>query len=76
MENDYYNAIICERCENADNEDRLLLCDACNDGYHTYCLRPKLSLVPEGEWFCPRCIREQQELERSNALQQQKQQQT
>eukprot|EP00854_Cymbomonas_tetramitiformis_P034105 gene34105-biopygen12494 len=33
----------------------MLLCDACNKGYHLWCLTPVLSEVPEGEWLCPRC---------------------
>jgi len=33
----------------------MLLCDTCDRGYHTYCLRPPLSSVPVGDWFCPPC---------------------
>ena len=25
------------------------------DGYHTYCLVPKLKTVPSGDWFCGKC---------------------
>jgi hypothetical protein len=25
------------------------------DGYHTFCLKPKLKEVPEGDWFCTVC---------------------
>lgn len=33
-----------------------MLCDGCDEGcYHTYCLDPPLSSVPEGAWFCPCC---------------------
>ena len=34
----------------------MLLCDNCDDGYHTFCLDPPLTEVPEGHWLCPGCI--------------------
>ncbi|KAG7251630.1 hypothetical protein CRUP_018208 [Coryphaenoides rupestris] len=33
----------------------ILLCDSCDSGYHTACLRPPLMLIPDGEWYCPPC---------------------
>jgi len=44
----------CIVCGRTDQEDVLLLCDNCNDAYHTYCL--SLDAIPEGDWFCPNCI--------------------
>uniref|UniRef100_A0A8C2G3H0 PHD and ring finger domains 1 n=1 Tax=Cyprinus carpio TaxID=7962 RepID=A0A8C2G3H0_CYPCA len=46
----------CEVCGGRDREDRLLLCDGCDDGYHMECLTPPLDAVPVEEWFCPMCI--------------------
>ncbi|KAK0146482.1 Bromodomain adjacent to zinc finger domain protein 2B [Merluccius polli] len=46
----------CQLCGRGDHEDRLLLCDGCDQGCHTYCLRPRISSVPEGDWFCPACL--------------------
>ncbi|XP_075282179.1 PHD and RING finger domain-containing protein 1 isoform X2 [Opisthocomus hoazin] len=45
----------CEVCGRSDREDRLLLCDGCDAGYHMECLNPPLSEVPVEEWFCPAC---------------------
>ncbi|XP_060625452.2 PHD and RING finger domain-containing protein 1 isoform X1 [Anolis sagrei] len=45
----------CEVCGRSDREDRLLLCDGCDAGYHMECLNPPLSEVPVDEWFCPLC---------------------
>eukprot|EP00049_Salpingoeca_infusionum_P015583 m.305219 g.305219 ORF g.305219 m.305219 type:complete len:1320 (+) comp15906_c0_seq6:103-4062(+) len=45
----------CRVCRKGTNSDQLLLCDTCDDGYHMYCLRPKLTSIPEGDWHCPRC---------------------
>ncbi|KAH0621011.1 hypothetical protein JD844_021996 [Phrynosoma platyrhinos] len=43
----------CEVCGRSDREDRLLLCDGCDAGYHMECLNPPLNEVPVDEWFCP-----------------------
>lgn len=45
----------CEVCGASDREDRLLLCDGCDAGYHMECLTPPLDAVPVEEWFCPEC---------------------
>ena len=45
----------CQVCHSLDHEDKVLLCDGCNLEYHTFCLDPPLTTVPEGDWFCPRC---------------------
>lgn len=34
----------------------MLLCDACGKGWHTYCLMPPLTEIPEGDWVCPICV--------------------
>ncbi|XP_039519055.1 PHD and RING finger domain-containing protein 1 isoform X2 [Pimephales promelas] len=46
----------CEVCGGRDREDRLLLCDGCDAGYHMECLTPPLDAVPVEEWFCPECV--------------------
>uniref|UniRef100_A0A667YTX1 [histone H3]-trimethyl-L-lysine(4) demethylase n=1 Tax=Myripristis murdjan TaxID=586833 RepID=A0A667YTX1_9TELE len=38
------------------SNDRLLLCDGCDDSYHTFCLIPPLHDVPKGDWRCPKCL--------------------
>ena len=55
-------AAICQRCHTGDDEDKLLLCDSCNDAWHTYCLIPALTAVPEGNWFCGTCTRSQEQM--------------
>ncbi|MFH4979774.1 hypothetical protein AB6A40_006483 [Gnathostoma spinigerum] len=40
----------CAICGTSDNDDQLLFCDDCDRGFHLYCLRPKLSTAPDGEW--------------------------
>ncbi|CAJ1084829.1 bromodomain adjacent to zinc finger domain protein 2A isoform X1 [Xyrichtys novacula] len=48
--------VTCQICRKGDNDDCLLLCDGCDRGCHMYCLRPKITQVPEGDWFCPTCV--------------------
>jgi hypothetical protein len=45
----------CEKCGFTDGEDLMLLCDWCNNGWHTYCLDPQLDHIPDGHWLCPTC---------------------
>ncbi|PMD40216.1 hypothetical protein L207DRAFT_428107 [Hyaloscypha variabilis F] len=43
----------CPICGDADHEEILLLCDACDAPYHTHCVG--LDRVPAGHWFCMEC---------------------
>lgn len=52
----------CQICRKGDNEELLLLCDGCDKGCHTYCHKPKITAIPEGDWFCPACIAKVREL--------------
>ncbi|XP_069797395.1 lysine (K)-specific demethylase 5Ba isoform X1 [Narcine bancroftii] len=47
---------VCLICGQGNEEDRLLLCDGCDDSYHTFCLIPPLHDVPKGDWRCPKCL--------------------
>ena len=52
---DPYDQTNCEICKKGDNDHSILICDECNLGYHTYCLRPVVSTIPTTEWICPGC---------------------
>lgn len=45
----------CQVCGLSDREERMLLCDGCDLGYHLECLDPPLVEVPVDEWYCPEC---------------------
>eukprot|EP00775_Hariotina_reticulata_P015002 gene15002-biopygen438 len=49
---------VCEVCGTDEQEDKLLLCDLCTLGFHTFCLTPPLEAVPEGVWLCPICVQQ------------------
>ncbi|CAH1773357.1 unnamed protein product [Owenia fusiformis] len=48
--------VLCQICLRDNNEAELLLCDNCDKGYHTYCFKPKMSSIPDGDWYCFECI--------------------
>jgi len=54
MSSQNYDEIVCTICNKGDNEDVLMLCDDCDRGFHTYCLRYRQ--VPSGSWYCPSCV--------------------
>lgn len=45
----------CRVCFGKHNYDSILLCDGCDDEYHTFCLEPPLKSVPKSKWMCPSC---------------------
>uniref|UniRef100_F6HPN6 PHD-type domain-containing protein n=1 Tax=Vitis vinifera TaxID=29760 RepID=F6HPN6_VITVI len=47
---------LCKVCGVDKDDDNVLLCDACDSEYHTYCLNPPLARIPEGNWYCPSCV--------------------
>ena len=49
----------CSVCRNTDQPESMLLCDQCDCGFHTSCI--KLRKVPKGDWFCPHCIAQAEE---------------
>ncbi|XP_063114624.1 lysine-specific demethylase 5A isoform X5 [Cavia porcellus] len=55
----FVDLYVCMFCGRGNNEDKLLLCDGCDDSYHTFCLIPPLPDVPKGDWRCPKCVAEE-----------------
>jgi len=45
----------CHKCLDPGDEDKLLICDSCDRGFHTYCASPKLSEPPQGKYLCHYC---------------------
>jgi hypothetical protein len=60
--------IICAICDKGTYPKKLVLCDACDQGYHTFCYG--LEKVPKGEWVCASCaIKRKKAPPRSPAVQ-------
>ena len=45
--------VLCGRCGDGGDEDKLMLCDGCDQGFHCYCVG--LDSVPMDEWRCAIC---------------------
>ncbi|XP_060518485.1 PHD and RING finger domain-containing protein 1-like [Cylas formicarius] len=50
-----FSGVHCEICDQCDNRNMMLICDACRLNYHSYCLitPPDETLI--GSWFCEDC---------------------
>ena len=44
-----------EFCRVCRDGGELLCCDRCPSSYHMHCLIPPMTVIPEDDWFCPRC---------------------
>ena len=44
-----------EYCRVCRDGGELLCCDRCPSSYHMHCLIPPMTVIPEDDWFCPRC---------------------
>ena len=49
------NCKSCIECQEANEDDCMLFCDACDQGFHMACHRPPLLERPQGKWECSRC---------------------
>jgi hypothetical protein len=52
----------CNTCGNKERDDENLMCDECEYCYHTFCLDPPLDTIPEGDWYCPECKNDKNEV--------------
>ncbi|KAM9828965.1 lysine-specific demethylase 5C isoform X1 [Syngnathus typhle] len=53
------DSFVCRMCGRGDDDEKLLLCDGCDDNYHTFCLLPPLTDLPKSNWRCPKCVAEE-----------------
>ena len=43
----------CSICSNPHDDDKMMFCDRCDRGFHTYCVN--VDQVPSGSWLCKNC---------------------
>ena len=44
---------VCVRVSRQPGDDnKMLVCDTCDKGYHTFCLRPVMTTIPKNGWKC------------------------
>ena len=39
------------------DDSKMLVCDICDKGYHTFCLKPAMTTIPKNGWKCKVCVR-------------------
>ncbi|XP_059154742.1 histone-lysine N-methyltransferase 2C-like isoform X4 [Physella acuta] len=49
------NCKICQTCRTASDDSKMLVCDKCDKGYHTFCLKPAMTTIPKNGWKCMNC---------------------
>ncbi|ABN65950.2 conserved hypothetical protein DNA-binding protein jumonji/RBP2/SMCY, contains JmjC domain [Scheffersomyces stipitis CBS 6054] len=52
-EDEFDNCLICGK---HDRPSRTLLCDNCDNPYHMDCLPTPLDDIPNGNWYCDKCV--------------------
>uniref|UniRef100_A0A4W3GF04 PHD-type domain-containing protein n=1 Tax=Callorhinchus milii TaxID=7868 RepID=A0A4W3GF04_CALMI len=52
----FMDSYVCIICSRSDGDEKLVVCEGCDEGYHTYCLIPPLPDIPRGDWRCPKCV--------------------
>ncbi|KAI7888995.1 acyl-CoA N-acyltransferase [Mucor mucedo] len=45
----------CLVCQSKNDEDKIVFCNHCDRGFHTFCIDPPLKKVPEDNWYCNLC---------------------
>jgi hypothetical protein len=45
----------CRKCHGKHDSESLLVCDGCDEEYHTYCLTKPLEEIPQNSWYCTCC---------------------
>lgn len=63
-------AMKCNVCKKNSGKDdnKIILCDKCNKGWHIFCLKTPLKTIPKDSWICDQCKRKSKQ-ENGNKMQ-------
>lgn len=59
----------CRVCFNKFGKEKTILCDKCDQEYHTFCLNPPMKKLPTADepWECPACIEDEKKKKAAEA---------
>ncbi len=52
---DPYDSTVCQICSIDKDDNQVVICDSCHNGFHMYCVRPVMVNIPKGDWLCSAC---------------------
>lgn len=57
----------CKVCGCSETSCKMLICDQCDDAFHTSCCIPRIKRLPTDEWFCYSCLKKKRKLLKENS---------
>jgi hypothetical protein len=52
---DPFDSTVCQICSIDKDDNQVVICDSCHNGFHMYCVRPVMVNIPQEDWFCSAC---------------------
>lgn len=52
----------CKVCKLTESSKSMIICDNCDDAFHTYCYTPRITILPVSEWLCSSCLKKKHKI--------------
>lgn len=52
----------CKVCKLTESSKSMIICDNCDDAFHTYCYNPRITILPVSEWLCSSCLKKKHKI--------------